>query len=164
MSKSAKSTTPVLSPLAQIIEDRADDRAEMIAAECSVLTSEQITEYDRKARARLDSDTGEVNAACIIDTYGERLNVGRICDEIVRSAYPDSVSKSGKVTPHARTKAVMVASVAMMRALEGLSAEDAALVRTIILCEARNLALALNDAKGAITERAPLAGALLSVK
>jgi hypothetical protein len=157
-------TAPALSPLAAVIAERADKRAVLATLECAGLTADERTEYDRKTAARLASDEGEINAALSFDAYDERLNVGRVCDEIVRGAYPDSVSKAGKVTPHARTKAVMIASVALMRAVEGLSTEDADLLRTIVMCEARNLALALSDAKGAITERAPLAGALLTVK
>lgn len=161
---SAKSAAPTLSPLASVIADRADARAINAAAERASLTVGQLTEYERKSAARHDSDEGEINAALSFNAYDERLNVGRVCNDIIRSAYPDNVSKAGKVTPHARTKAVMIASVAIMRACEGLSQEDADLVRTILLCESRNLALALSDAKGAIDERAPLAGALLTVK
>ena len=161
---SAKTVVPTLSPLAATLADRADKRADLVAMERVSLTADQITEYERKAVARFASDEGEISAALSFDSNGERVNVGRVCDDIVRGAFPDSVSKTGKVTPHARAKAVMVASVAVMRAIEGLNPEDADLIRTIIMCEARNLGLALADAKGAITERAPLAGSLLSVK
>lgn len=161
---SAKPVKPVLSPLAAVIAERADARAILTDEERAGLTPAEITEYERKTAARAASDDGEISAALSFNDFGQRLNVGSVCDEIVRAAYPDSVSKAGKVTPHARTKAIMVASVAMMRATEGLSEEDADLVRTILLCEARNLALALSGARGKITELAPLAGALLTLK
>jgi NAD(P)H-dependent flavin oxidoreductase YrpB (nitropropane dioxygenase family) len=161
---SAKHTTPTLSPLAAVIADRAAKRAVLATLECAGLTSEQIAEHERKAAARAASDDGEINVALSFNSNGERLNVGRVCNEIVRSAFPDNTSKTGKTLPHAQTKAIIIASVAMMRAIEGLSPEDADLARTIIMCEARNLSLAIADAKGSITERAPLAGGLLAVR
>jgi hypothetical protein len=161
---SAKHIAPTLSPLAAVIADRAAKRAVLATLECAGLTPEQIAEHERKAAARCASDEGEIHAALSFNNNNERLNVGRECNEIVRSAFPDNASKTGKTLPHAQTKAIIVASVAVMRAIEGLSPEDADLVRAIILCEARNLSLALSGARGKITELAPLAGALLTVK